>query len=134
MKPTPAMLIRWSGMAMTAAGIYFAVIQPFHPPDELSSVTTGAWAIIQPLKLTMCLLFLLGITGLYARQVEAAGWPGLVGYLLFSLNWALQRLAAVPMGLALAWLGVALWSERPEHASDLVPGRGGFQIRHTGAR
>ena len=31
---------------------------------------------------------------------------------------AVQRLAAVPMGLALAWLGYALWSERREQAAE----------------
>jgi hypothetical protein len=30
----------------------------------------------------------------------------------------IQRLAAVPMGLALAWLGYALWSEWREQASE----------------
>jgi hypothetical protein len=38
----------------------------------------------------MCLLFLLGIAGLYARQVEKAGWMGLAGFLLLSLSWWLQ--------------------------------------------
>ena len=73
-----------------AAGIIFAGIQPIHPPDVLASVTTGTWAIITSLKLAMCFLFLLGITGLYARQVEESGWLGLAGFLLFSLSWALQ--------------------------------------------
>ena len=72
------------------AGIIFAGIQPIHPPDVLASVTTGTWAIITSLKLAMCFFFLLGITGLYARQVEESGRLGLVGYLLFSLCWALQ--------------------------------------------
>jgi len=31
---------------------------------------------------------------------------------------AIQRLAAIPMGLALASLGYALWSERREQAAD----------------
>jgi hypothetical protein len=165
----------------------------------------------------MCFFFLLGITGLYARQVEESGWLGLAGFLMFSLSWALQtgfvfaeplilpvlataapkfvesylgvvngapgemnigalvptyalvgilymlgglvfgiatfrarvlprwpagllavvavltptaallphaiqRLAAVPMGLALAWLGYSLWSERREQASEPLPG------------
>jgi hypothetical protein len=73
-----------------AAGIIFAGIQPIHPPDVLSSVTTSAWAIITTLKTVMCLLFLIGITGLYARQVERAGWLGLAGYLLLTLSWWLQ--------------------------------------------
>jgi hypothetical protein len=34
----------------------------------------------------------------------------------------IQRLAAVPMGLALAWLGFALWSERRAHVPEAVPG------------
>src|SRR5262249_7755658 len=77
-------------VAAIVAGIIFAGIQPIHPPDVLSSVTTGAWAIITPLKMAMCFLFLLSWTGLYARQVKETGWLGLVGYLLLSLSWALR--------------------------------------------
>jgi hypothetical protein len=219
MKITSPKLIRWAGLAAMGAGIIFAAIQPIHPLDILSSVTTSAWTIVQSLKFTMCLLGLLGIAGLYARQVEKAGWLGLAGYLLFSLfyaltaafvfaeafilpllateaakfvegflgiingapsevslgalptlylltgiagytlggllfgiatfragvlpRWAgglfaigavspivlamlphpLDRIFAVPMGLALTWLGYALWSERREQASEPVPGR-----------
>jgi hypothetical protein len=34
----------------------------------------------------------------------------------------IQRLAAMPMGIALAWLGYALWSERREQAVDSEDG------------
>src|SRR5918995_4643435 len=90
MKITASRVIRWSGLAALVAGIIFAGIQPIHPPDVLSSVTTGTWAIITTLKTAMCLLFLIGITGLYARQVEEAGWLGLVGFLMLRLSWWLQ--------------------------------------------
>ena len=90
MQITSSNLIRRSGLAALTAGIIFAGIQPIHPPDTLASVTTTAWAIITPLKTAMCLLFLLGITGLYARQANVSGWLGLAGYLLLSLSWALQ--------------------------------------------
>ena len=90
MKPTTSKLIRWSGLAALLAGLIFAGIQPIHPPDVLSSVTTGAWTIIISLKFAMCLLFLVGIAGIYARQVERAGWLGLAGFLLLSLCWWLQ--------------------------------------------
>lgn len=89
-KITARKLIRWSGLSAMAAGIIFAAIQPIHPPDVLASVTTSAWAIIMPIKLAMCILFLLGITGLYSRQVEEAGWLGLIGYLMLGLSWTLQ--------------------------------------------
>jgi hypothetical protein len=226
MKITASNLIRWTGLAALVAGIIFAGIQPIHPPDELSSVTTGEWAIITTLKTVMCLFFLLGITGIYARQVEKAGWLGLAGFLLLTLSWwlqtayvfaeafimpllattapqfvdsflgtiaagrasevnlgalpaiyslgvgipymlggllfgiatlragilprwpagllavaavltpaaallphAIQRLAAIPVGIALAWLGYALWSERREQASDPIRGRGSPRVR-----
>ena len=90
MKVTASSLIRWSGLAAMAAGLIFAGIQPIHPPDVVASVTTGEWAIITTLKLAMCLLFLLGIAGIYARQVERAGWLGLAGFLLLTLSWWLQ--------------------------------------------
>jgi hypothetical protein len=214
MKITAPKLIRWAGLAAMVAGIIFVVIQPIHPPDVPASVTTAQWAIVHYLGVAMCLFGLLGLAGLYARQVEAAGWLGLAGYLLLSLfyaltmafqfaeafisprlateaprfvegflgifnghpgeidlgalpavygltggayllgglvfgiatlragilpRWAagllavaapvapvavallphaLERYAAVPMGLALAWLGYALWSERREQAAD----------------
>jgi hypothetical protein len=228
MKPTASKFIRWAGILAMVAGIIFAGIQPIHPPDVLSSVTTGAWAIIQSLKLVMCLLFLIGIAGIYARQVEKAGRLGLAGFLLLSLSWWLQtgfvfaeafilprlataapafvesflglangspgdmaigalvpayavvgllymlgglsfgiatlragilprwpaallavaatvtpaaallpheyqRLVAIPVGLALAWLGYALWSERRGQAADPVPGPGSSNLHQTAA-
>lgn len=90
MQITTSNLIRWSGLAALAAGIIFAGIQPIHPPDTLASVTTTAWAVITPLKTAMCLLFLAGITGLYARQANESGWLGLAGFLLLIVSWVLQ--------------------------------------------
>jgi hypothetical protein len=222
-------LIHWTGLSAMVAGIIFAGIQPIHPPDVLSSVTTSAWAIITPLKTAMCLLFLLGIVGLYARQVKESGWLGLIGFLLLSLSWALnlafifaeafivpllataaptfvdgffgifnghaietnlgalpalfalvgvlymlggllfgiatfragilprwaagllavasaltpaaalfphelQRLAGMPVGLALAWLGYALWSERRAKAAQRLPDTGMPQLSQSGAK
>jgi hypothetical protein len=220
--------IRWAGLAAMVAGIIFAGIQPIHPPDVVSSVTTQAWAIVTTLKTAMCFLFLLGIGGIYARQAKEAGWLGLAGFLLFSLSWWLQtafvftetfifpvlantapqfvdgllayvggrssesdvnlgalpaiyslvgllymlgglllgiatlrggilprwpagllavaalltplaallphhiqRLAGMPVGIALAWLGYALWSERRERTVEPVPGSP--QLRQSAA-
>jgi hypothetical protein len=216
MKITASKLIRWAGLSAMVAGTLLVGIQPVHPADALASVTTSAWAIVHSLTITMCVLGLFGITGIYARQVERAGWLGLVGYLLFSLflvltaaftfaeafispvlapeaprfvegflgiisghaseislgalpslyqltgllvmlgcllfgiatlragilpRWAagvfafggpvsavmvsflpheLARIAAVPIGVGLAWLGYAVWSERREQASTKV--------------
>jgi hypothetical protein len=87
---SPAALIRWTGLAGVGAGLIFAGIQPIHPPDLLASVTTGSWAIIIALKFAMCLLFLVAITGIYARQAGRAGWLGFAGFALLVLSWWLQ--------------------------------------------
>lgn len=67
------------------AGLLFVLVQLIHPPELVSSVTTQSWAIVHGLSVLMCLLWLLGITGLYARQVNESGWLGLAGYLLWSV-------------------------------------------------
>lgn len=61
----------------------------FHPLNVLSSVTTTRWAIVHILASAMCFFVLLGMTGLYARQAEKAGWMGLAGFCLYSLSWVL---------------------------------------------
>jgi hypothetical protein len=102
-------LIRWTGAATMLAGLIFAAIQPFHPLDLLESVTTTRWAIIQSLKTAMCVFGLLGLAGLYARQAHAAGWLGLVGYLLFSLFYVLT----LPFVFAEAFILPLLATEAP---------------------
>jgi hypothetical protein len=52
--------------------------------------------------------------------VFAAVSPLLLAWLL---PHPLDRILAVPMGLALAWLGYALWSERGETATEAIPGK-----------
>ena len=104
MQPTTSGLIRWTGLAAMGAGIIFAVIQPIHPLDILSSVTTTPWVIIQSVKTVMCFLGLLGMVGLYSRQVKETGWLGLAGYLLFSLFYALTIAFAFAEALILPLL------------------------------
>ena len=227
MKITAPSLVRWTGLSAMVAGICFLVLGLLHPPNVLSSVTTTRWTIVHSLAVAMSFFGLLGIMGLYARQVKEAGWLGLAGFLLLSLwlvlilpftffevfflpvlateaptfakgflgiftgaasrinfgalpalwqlssvllllgglvfgiatfragilsRWAagvlavgcllspaaallphaIQPLVAVPIGVGLAWLGYALWSERSERreqASEPAPGRVSPQLR-----
>ena len=85
MKITASKLIRWAGLAAMVAGICYVVVGLFHPLNIVSSVTTTPWAIVHVLATAMCFFGLLGMTGIYARQVEESGWLGLAGYLLLSL-------------------------------------------------
>ena len=221
-------LIRWAGLSAMVAGISYIAVGMFHPPNVASSVTSSAWAIVHAVAIAMSFFGLLGMTGIYARQVKETSWLGLAGYLLFSLwlvlimgftftevlilpllataapvfvegwmgmlngsagtmnlgalstvwpltapvymlggllfgiatirarilpRWAggllalgtalapvaallplgLQPKVAVPVGIALAWLGYALWSERREQAAEPVPSTASPQLGHTGA-
>ena len=229
MKPTAANLICWAGVSALVAGISIVVVGIIHPAHLFPSVTTPRFGIAHSLMtIAMSYFGLLGITGLYARQVKEAGWLGLAGYLLFSLwlaliapftfaeaailpllttaaptfvegflgifnghpvetnlgalptlyklsgplyilgglvfgiatfragilpRWAAGLLAVgaalapaagllshehqpkvvVPVGLALAWLGYALWADRGAHAAAPAPGQIIPQLGQTGA-
>src|SRR5438067_10878313 len=89
MRITSSKLIRWAGLSAMLGGSLFVAIQPIHPPEILSSFTTSTWAIVHYVGVAMCFFILLGITGIYARQVEESGWLGLAGFLVFGLTWAL---------------------------------------------
>lgn len=83
---TDSKVIRSTGLAAVLAGLLFVVIQPLHPADVLASVSTDAWRVIHYGSLAMVLLFVAGIIGIYARQVEELGWVGLAGLIALSLG------------------------------------------------
>jgi hypothetical protein len=85
MKVTTPKLIRWAGLSAMVAGIIFTAIQAVHPP-----INTSTFFIITSFKTAISIFGLLGITGLYARQVEETGWQGLAGYLLLTIYYAVQ--------------------------------------------
>src|SRR5919112_3704953 len=85
MKITAPSLVRWTGLSAMVAGICFLVLGLLHPPNVLSSVTTTRWTIVHSLAVAMSFFGLLGMVGLYARQVKETGWLGLAGFLQLSL-------------------------------------------------
>src|SRR6266576_3892424 len=85
MKMTASNLLRGAGLSAMVAGSIFTVVGLIHPPNVLSSVTTSTWTFVHLLTIVMAFFGLLGIAGIYARQVEKAGWMGLAGCLLLSL-------------------------------------------------
>jgi hypothetical protein len=96
----------------------------------------GAFATIYSLVSVLYLLGLLlfGIAMFRARILSrwAAGLLALSGPLAIImvalLPHQLERLAAIPMGIALAWLGYALWSERREKATEPLAGTVSSQL------
>src|SRR2546428_587858 len=85
MKITVSNLMRGAGLSAVVAGGIFAIVGLIHPPQIVPSVTTSAWTIVHLLTIVMACFGLLGIAGIYARQLEKTGWMGLAGCLLLSL-------------------------------------------------
>jgi len=226
MKTTGSNVIRWAGLSAVVGGLIFAA--RIHPPDTLAAVSTPEWVIVHAVGVAMCFLVMLGITGIYARQVNEVGWLGLAGFLLLEVMWMLTggfqfaealivphlatvapefveswlgvvtgasggmdigalpavfsaasvcylvggvlfgtaiyrarvlprwagialavgtvapvgfsllpheflRVAAVPFGLSLAWLGYAVWAERRAPATQDAPAKGRAQLRQANA-
>jgi hypothetical protein len=79
---TPTTLTRAAGAAAVTAGLIFIGVQIGHPHLDATSVVTTEVVVRNSLKLLMAVLALVGITGMYLRQVKQIGVLGLVGYLL----------------------------------------------------
>jgi hypothetical protein len=76
-------LIRWSGLIGILAGALYALGALLHPAGEdLAAYTSPKWVPAHQVYWVAALLMLSSLVGLYARQVEQAGWLGLVGFVL----------------------------------------------------
>ena len=84
-KMTTSTLMRLAGVSAMLSGLGFIIVGMFHPVNVPASVITATWANVHIVAIAMCFFGLVGMVGLYARQVEKAGWLGLVGFALFSL-------------------------------------------------
>ena len=89
MSITPATLFRSAGAAAVAAGLIFIGVQVNHPHLDASTVDTTEVVIRDCLKVLMAVLALVGITGMYLRQVKRTGLLGLVGYVVLGAGYLL---------------------------------------------
>ena len=89
MSITTTSLSRSAGLSAVAAGLLFIVIQLVHPHEDVAAVNTTAWIVVALLTMAMSVLLLIGIAGMYLRQVTETGLPGLVGFLLFASTFVL---------------------------------------------
>jgi hypothetical protein len=80
---TTSMLTRAAGVSAVLSGLLFIAIQPIHPEENAATVTTTAWVVVALMTIAMAVLGLVGVSGMYFRQVRESGLPGLIGYLMF---------------------------------------------------
>lgn len=83
MSITPSKLTQAAGLSALLAGLLYIVRQAVHPSDDVSEVSGIAWSIVGYMTMCMSVLGLVGVTGIYLRQVKETGLPGLIGYLMF---------------------------------------------------
>lgn len=82
-------LTRAAGLSAVVAGLLFIFVQLIHPDENVASVTTTAWTVTHLLTLMMSVLALVGVSGLYLRQVRETGPLGLIGFLLFGSSFVI---------------------------------------------
>ena len=116
MEITSLKLIRWAGLAAILAGILYIVIQLIHPPDNLASISTGAMATSSYLTIAIALFGLIGIGGIYLRQVKEAGWLGLIGFLMLSFFW----IATTAFNFAEAFILPLLTNDAPKYVEGIL--------------
>jgi hypothetical protein len=84
---TPRHLTRAAGLCAVAGGLLFAAVQIKHPHVDITFATTTEYAVRETVKSFMAVLSLIGITGLYLRQVKQTGVLGLIGFVLFGVGY-----------------------------------------------
>jgi hypothetical protein len=79
---TTTTLTRAAAASGVAGGLLFLAVQIGHPHLDATFATTTEFAVRQSVKIAFAVLSLVGVTGVYLRQVRRAGVLGLIGYLL----------------------------------------------------
>src|SRR6266566_5989566 len=95
-------LIRWSGLLLMLGGIAYAVHLITHPPGETAQYAFyPLWVPSHLLGGIATMLISLGLVGLYARQSEKVGLPGLIGFILTFVGCALTAGALIFLSVVL---------------------------------
>jgi len=84
---TTTALTRAAGAAAVAGGLLFIAVQIKHPHLDATLTTTTEYMVRETMKILMAVLSLIGITGIYLRQVSQTGVLGLIGYVLFGVGY-----------------------------------------------
>jgi hypothetical protein len=127
---TSTTLSRAAGVAAAVAGLLFIGVQIGHPHLNADVATTTDYTVREAAKILMAVLSLIGITGMYLRQVKQTGVLGLLGYLVFG--------AGYPLLMSIQIIGVFvlpfLAGSSPDFVNDvLVAAVGGTPPGDIGA-
>src|SRR6476659_1773120 len=84
---TTTKLTRAAGLSAVVGGLLFIAVQINHPLLDATFTTTTEYAVRETMKIFMAVFSLIGITGIYLRQVRQTGVLGLIGYVVLGLGY-----------------------------------------------
>jgi hypothetical protein len=116
MTVTTTMLTRAAGLAAVAGGLLFIAVQFKHPLLTAPFTTTTEYAVRETAKILMAAFSLIGIAGIYLRQVRQIGVLGLIGYLLLSVGY----LTMLGVQIIAVFVLPDLASREPGYVSDAL--------------
>jgi len=87
MTVTTTKLTRAAGLSAVVGGLLFIAVQINHPLLNSAFTTTTEYAVRETMKIFMAVFSLIGITGIYLRQVRQTGVLGLIGYAVLGVGY-----------------------------------------------
>jgi hypothetical protein len=118
-------LIRAAAAAAVAAGAIFIGVQIGHPQMSATSIATTNVFVRDQLKVLMCGLALVGISGMYLSQIRRNGVLGLIGYVVLAAGY----LGIMCIAFTAAYVMPAVALSNPHYVNDVIAvdtGRGGL--------
>jgi hypothetical protein len=115
MTVTTTTLTRAAGLAAVAGGLLFIAVQIRHPQLDATFTTTTEYAIRETMKILMTVLSLIGITGIYLRQVKRTGVLGLIGYVVLGVGY----LAIMSLQVVGVFVLPTLAASHPGYVNDV---------------
>ncbi|GAA3623562.1 hypothetical protein [Microlunatus ginsengisoli] len=116
MTVTTTKLTRAAGLAAVAGGLLFIAVQIKHPLLDAPFTTTTEYAVRETAKIFMAILSLIGVTGIYLRQVRQTGVVGLIGYAILGLGY----LGIFSVQVVGVFVLPVLASQQPGYVNDVL--------------
>jgi hypothetical protein len=116
MPVTTTTLIRAASLAAVAGGLLFCAVQFKHPLLDVPFITSTEYAVREGAKILMAVFSLIGITGIYLRQVRQLGVLGLIGYVVLGVGY----LAILGNQIIAVFVLPDLAAREPGYVSDAI--------------
>jgi hypothetical protein len=113
---TTTTLSRAAGLAAVAGGLLFIAVQIKHPLLNAPFTTTTEYTVRETMKIFMAVFSLIGITGMYLRQVRQTGVLGLIGYAVLGVGY----LTMLGVQIIAVFVLPDLAAGQPGYVSDVI--------------